>query len=97
MSSARANRLDKLEHATMTILPTTSIPLQTADDVVSLVELTVNDLRTGRIDVPTANALGALASVALKALETADLAGQIEALRRVLEPERRRQIPHRGR
>jgi phosphoribosylcarboxyaminoimidazole (NCAIR) mutase len=90
-------RLAKLEQAPIVVLPQTMTPLQTADDVVSLVELTVNDLRTGRIDVPTANALGALAAVALKALETADLAGQMEALRRVLEPERQRQIPQRRR
>jgi len=70
------------------VLPASDVQVRTLGDVVTLVEATINDVRTGRVDVRVANAVGYLANVAIRALEQADLEARLEALESVLTPER---------
>ena len=65
--------------------------------MLALVELTVNDVRAGRVDVRVANAVGVLANVAARVIQQADLEARLEALEAVLEPERRRSVVRRRR
>ena len=78
-------------------LAESSLPVRSVSDVVALVELTVNDVRCGRVDVRVANAVAYLANVAIKAIEQSDLESRLEALESVLAPERRRAVAHRRR
>ena len=71
-------------------LPESTLTVRSLADVVALVELTVNGVRAGRVDVRVANAVGVLANVAIRAIERSDLEGRLEALEAVLEPGRRR-------
>src|SRR5919107_3699721 len=68
-----------------TLLPT-SFRLKTAQDVLALIEEQVNAVReepeAGTLE--KARAVGYLASIALKAVEVADLSGRVEALEQVL-------------
>ena len=70
------------------VLPASDVQVRSLGDVVTLVEATINDVRTGRVDVRVANAVGYLANVAIRALEQADLEVRLEALESVLTPER---------
>ena len=79
-------------------------PLEASDirvsplgDVLALVELTINDVRAGRVDVKIANSVGYLANIAMKAIEQSDLEARLDALEAVLEPERARALPSRRR
>ncbi len=64
-----------------------SFRLKTAQDVVALLEEQINNVReepeAGTLE--KARAVGYLAGIALKAVETADLAGRVEAVERVLK------------
>jgi hypothetical protein len=82
---------------TLADVPTSRVRVRSIDDVLSLVEATINDVRTGQLDVRVANAVGYLANVAIKAIEQSDLAARLEALEAVLEPERRRAVATRRR
>ncbi len=57
-------------------------------DVVTLIEDTINDVRNGRMDSRTANTIGYLANISIKAIEQSELEVRLEALEAVLEPER---------
>jgi len=72
-----------------------SISLRSLGDVLGLVELTINDVRAGRVDVKVANAVGYLANVAMKAIEGSDLEARLEAIESVLEPDRARAVGRR--
>ena len=63
-------------------LPATTLPprLYTAGDVRDLLAETIQQVRTGAIDTRTANAVGYLASVLLRAVEGHDLEARLEAL-----------------
>src|SRR5262249_47714397 len=53
------------------VLPASDVQVRSLGDVVTLVEATINDVRTGRVDVRVANAVGYLVNVAIRALEQA--------------------------
>lgn len=73
------------------------LSVRSLGDVLALVELTVNDVRAGRVDVRVANAVGVLANVAARVIQQSDLEARLEALESVLEPERRRAVSSRRR
>jgi hypothetical protein len=73
------------------------VAVRSLADVVALVETTVNDVRSGRVDVRVANAVGYLANVAIKAIEQSDLEARLATLEAVLEPERARAVSRRRR
>jgi hypothetical protein len=92
------DRLTRLEgQGTVIALPTTVARIQVPADVLAVIDETIRDVRAGQLEPRTAAVIGALASVALKALEITDVAEELAALRRVLEPERQRQLPERRR
>jgi len=78
-------------------LDSSSVNVGTLGDVLALVELTINDVRAGRVDVKVANSVGYLANIAMKAIEQSDLEARLDALEAVLEPERARAITSRRR
>lgn len=78
-------------------LKESAVILRSMDDVLGLVELTVNDVRAGRVDVRIVNAIGVLANVAMKAITGAELEARLTALEAVLEPERARFVGARRR
>jgi hypothetical protein len=59
--------------------------LESVADVVALLGQTINQVRTGALDVKAANAVGYLASVLLRALEGGELARQLDQLRADVE------------
>jgi hypothetical protein len=61
-------------------LDTAELALATVDDVVKLLAQTINQTRTGRLDTRTANAVGYLCGILLKALQDSDLDRRIAAL-----------------
>ena len=69
-----------------------SVSVRSLGDVLTLVETTINDVRSGRVDVRVANAVGYLANVAVKVIAQSDLESRLEALESILEPERRRAV-----
>jgi hypothetical protein len=69
-----------------------NLPLTGVPDVVKLLALTINQVRTGELDVKVANCVGYLAGVLLKALEGGELAREVEELRRLVE-ERQHERP----
>ena len=73
-------------------LPRSDAPVRSLDDVVALIEATINDVRSGRLDVKLGNCVGYLANVALKAIAQADLEARLAALEAVLEPGRREAV-----
>ena len=73
-------------------LPESSVRVRSMADVLCLVEESINDVRTGRVDVRVANAVGYLATIALRAIEQGDLADRLAALEAVLAPERQRRV-----
>jgi hypothetical protein len=68
-----------------TVLPVDALPatLRTPEDATALVEITVQQVRTGQIAPAVANSIGYLISVALKSFE-------LDVLRRLDELERAR-------
>lgn len=78
-------------------LEESSVTVQSLRDVLALVELTINDVRAGRVDVKVANSVGYLANLAMKAIEQSDLEARLEALEAVLEPERAQAVALRRR
>jgi hypothetical protein len=78
-------------------LPESNVSVRSLGDVLALVELTINDVRAGRVDVRIANAIGVLSNVAARVIQQSDLEARLEALESVLEPERRRSVSLRRR
>jgi predicted urease superfamily metal-dependent hydrolase len=68
-------------------LPESSLSVRKMSDVLELMETTINDVRTGRLDVKVANAIGYLANVSVKVIQQTDIEARLEALESVLEPE----------
>ena len=70
--------------------PTTrpDVSVRSLADVVCLIEEVINDVRSGRQDVKTGNALAVLASTAIRALTLAELEDRMVALESALEPSR---------
>ncbi len=61
------------------------VALREVEDVLTLLEMTANELRSGRIDTKLSNGLGYLAGHAMKAMELSQLEKRIEALEIVLK------------
>ena len=78
-------------------VPESDLAVRSLGDVLALVELTINDVRSGRVDVRVANAVGVLSNVAARVIQQADVEARLEALEAVLEPERRRAVSVRRR
>ncbi len=81
----------------MATVPASAVTVRSLGDVVGLVEATINDVRTGRVDVRIANAVGYLANVAMKAIEQSDMEQRLGALEAVLDPDRARAVARRRR
>jgi len=65
------------------------VKIQTAKDVVILLEDTANRVRAGEIEIKLANCLGFLSGHLIKAINTADLEGRIQILEQaLLKPKR---------
>ena len=71
-----------------TVLPSSEFRLEKLADIVVLLEETVNQLRTGAIEVRIAQCTGYLAGVAIKAMEQADLERRVEALEQLVSKRR---------
>jgi hypothetical protein len=78
-------------------LTESDVALRSIGDVLGLMELTINDVRAGRVDVKVANAVGYLANIAIRAIEGSELEVRLDALESVLEPERARIVAGRRR
>lgn len=76
-------------------LPESSLSVRNMSEVLELMELTINDVRAGRLDVKVANAIGYLANVSVKVIQQTDIEARLEALESVLEPERAAMIQRR--
>ena len=61
------------------------LPLQNAADVTALLGKAINEVRQGKLDPKVANAIGFLAGVLLRALETSDIAEQLASFRKQIE------------
>ena len=60
------------------------VVLREVNDVLALLEMTANDLRSGRIDTKLSNGLGYLAGHAMKAMELSQLEKRLEVLESAL-------------
>lgn len=60
------------------------IKINTADDVVSLLEDTANRVRSGELDIRIANTLAYIAGHLLKALEITDIKKKVELVERII-------------
>jgi len=62
------------------VLGESNIEIKNTADVVKLLNETINQVRTGEIEVKIANAVGYLSGICLKALEQGDIEKRLEAL-----------------
>ena len=62
-----------------------NLPVRNAADVTALLGTTINEVRQGKLDPKVANAIGFLAGVLLRALETSDIAEQFASFRKQIE------------
>ena len=69
--------------------PLPEIPVAKADDVVLLLADTVNQVRTGKMNVKIANCLGTLSGQLIKALELAKYADKLDLLEGLLKKRKR--------
>ena len=64
--------------------PLEPIELKTAQDVVNLLEDTVNRVRSGELDVKIGNCLGVLSGQVIKALEIVSVSNRVEIIERAI-------------
>jgi len=62
------------------VLQGSNIEIKNTSDIVELLNETINQVRTGKIEVKIANAVGYLSGICLKALEQGDIEKRLEAL-----------------
>jgi len=62
------------------ILEESNFQIKNTSDVITLLNETINQVRTGKIEVKIANAVGYLSGICLKALEQGDIEKRLEAL-----------------
>ena len=62
------------------VLEQSNLSLRTLNEVVELLELTINEVRTGKVDVRIANSVGYLGGILIKALEGSDLEERLSKL-----------------
>jgi hypothetical protein len=67
-----------------------AIELKSVADVLALLSSTATDTRRGALDSKTANCLGYLASVGLRAITGADFEERLQALERLAQQQRQR-------
>jgi hypothetical protein len=72
------------ENSKKTVLGLEPLTIQTPKQVVSLLESTINGVRSGEVPPNIANTIGYLAGHALKALEASDLDQRLEVIESVL-------------
>lgn len=74
-------------HNKMKTLPDTApeVKVQGCEDVVKLLQITINQVRTGKIDPRVANAIGYLANVLIKASEAGELEKRINEVEALLK------------
>lgn len=60
------------------------VSVKTIQDVVLLIEDTINRVRSGEVPINTGNCLGYLSGIALKALQASDLEKRIEAIETII-------------
>lgn len=65
-------------------IPLESIRVKTPSDVVTLLEDTINKVRSGEIDLKLANCIGYLSGHMTKALEVSDMEKRIEMIERAI-------------
>lgn len=64
--------------------PLPIIKIQEANDVLILLEDTINRVRSGELDVKIANCIGVLSGQAIKAIEISKLANKMEIIERAI-------------
>ncbi|HPL56527.1 MAG TPA: hypothetical protein PLC05_03505 [bacterium] len=64
--------------------PLATMPLANPNDAILLIADTINRVRTGELDIKTANCLGFLSDKFLRALEVAKLNDKVEFIERVV-------------
>lgn len=69
--------------------PLNPVSIAEPEDVVLLLEETVNLVRAGEIDVKVGNCLGVLAGQLLKAIEVSQIKNRVEVIERVLMEDRK--------
>ena len=69
--------------------PLLPITIKQGDDVILLLEDTINKVRAGEIDLRVANSIGYLAGHLLKAIEIAKLEGRVEIIERAILEKRK--------
>jgi hypothetical protein len=62
------------------LLEKSNVHIKKTSDVVKLLNDTINQVRTGEIEVKVANAVGYLSGICLKALEQGDIEKRLEVL-----------------
>lgn len=62
------------------ILKESNIQIKNTSDVVKLLNKTINQVRTGEIEVKIANSVGYLSGICLKAIEQGDIEERLDAL-----------------
>lgn len=70
------------------VLQHSDIRIESTSDVVKLLNETINQVRTGEIEVKIANAVGYLSGICLKALEQGDIEKRLEVLENKLFDEK---------
>jgi hypothetical protein len=80
--AAGRRRGGKSRSRQLAVLPADAadLPLRTVADVTTLLALTINQTRRGQLDAKISNAVGYLASVLLKAMETSEVEARLAAL-----------------
>lgn len=71
-----------------TVLPSSEFRLESLKSIVRLLEETINQMRTGEIEVRIAQCTGYLAGIAIKAMEQAELERRVEALEQLVSKRR---------
>ena len=94
-SKRRAAQRKGGEAGRVATLPESSLSVRNMSDVLELMETTINDVRSGRLDVRVANAIGYLANVSVKVIQQTDIEARLEALESVLEPEQATMVQRR--
>jgi flagellin-specific chaperone FliS len=62
------------------VLAESNVQIQNTADIIKLLNVTINQVRTGGIEVKIANAIGYLSGICLKALEQGDIEKRLEVL-----------------
>ena len=76
-------------HAAVLPADTPECMVKTAVDVIALLGLTINQVRTGRLDPRVGNCIGYLAGVVLKATEQGKMEERLAALESIVTSQRR--------